>query len=73
MSATYTHHLFTKDVYKSLDTNIKEKLDSDIFNLFGKSFDALFFYKPKLGSYAHNFYVSVLQDALFYSIIPYGI
>ena len=54
MSATYTHHLFTKDVYKSLDTNIKEKLDSDIFNLFGKSFDALFFYKPKLGSYAHN-------------------
>ena len=54
MSATYTHHLFTKDVYKSLDTNIKEKLDSDIFNLFGKSFDALFFYKPKLWSYAHN-------------------
>ena len=44
MSATYTHHLFTQDVYKSLDINIKEKLDLDIFNLFGKSFDALFFY-----------------------------
>ena len=54
MPATYTHHIFTKDVYKSLDTNIKQKLDSDVFDLFGKSFDALFFYKPKLGSYMHK-------------------
>ena len=54
MSATYTHHLFTKDVYKSLHTNIKIKLDPDIFDLFGKSFDVFFFYKPKIGTYLHN-------------------
>ena len=54
MAGTYTHHLFTKDVYKSLDSNIKQKLDFNIFSLFGKSFDALFFYKPKLGSMMHN-------------------
>ena len=54
MPATYTHHLFTKDVYKSLNSNIQDKLDSKVFDLFGKSFDALFFYKPKLGSYMHK-------------------
>ena len=54
MSATYTHHLFTKDVYKSLETNIKQKLNVDIFDLFGKSFDVFFFYKPKMGTYLHN-------------------
>ena len=41
MPATYTHHLFTKDVYKALDINIQKKLDSNLFDLFGKSFDAL--------------------------------
>ena len=54
MPATYTHHLFTKDVYKALDTNIQNKLDINLFDLFGKSFDAFFFYKPKIGSYAHK-------------------
>ena len=54
MPATYTHHLFTKDVYKSLDTNIQKKLNVNLFDLFGKSFDAFFFYKPKIGSYAHK-------------------
>ena len=54
MPATYTHHLFTKDVYKALDTNIQKKLDSNLFDLFGKSFDAFFFYKPNIGSYAHK-------------------
>ena len=54
MAGTYTHHLFTKDVYKSLDSNISQKLDLNGFLLFGKSFDALFFYKPKLGSLMHK-------------------
>ena len=54
MPATYTHHLFTKDVYKALDINIQKKLDSNLFDLFGKSFDAFFFYKPNIGSYAHK-------------------
>ena len=54
MPATYTHHLFTKDVYQSLDSNIQDKIDPKIFDLFGKSFDVLFFYQPKLGSSAHQ-------------------
>lgn len=54
MPATYTHHLFTKDVFKSLDKKLQNKIDVDTFNLFGKSFDALFFYKTKLGSYMHT-------------------
>ena len=56
MPATYTHHTFTKDVYKVLDINIKEKLkdDVDTFNLFGKSFDILYFSNSKIGHYAHN-------------------
>ena len=71
MSATYTHHLFTQDVYKSLDINIKEKLDLDIFNLFGKSFDALFFYKPKLGKYAHNHEVNLYFANIIYYLREY--
>lgn len=67
MPATYTHHLFTKDVYKSLDINIQNKIDYDLFNLFGKSFDALFFYKPKLGSYAHQNHANLY----FQNIIKY--
>ncbi len=56
MPATYTHHTFTKDVYKVLDDEVKEKLKDhvDIFNLFGKSFDVLFFVKAKLGHFAHK-------------------
>lgn len=56
MPATYTHHVFTLDVYKALNDNVKEKLASNIdaFNLFGKSFDALLFGDMKLGNYAHN-------------------
>lgn len=54
--ATYTHHIFTKDVFKVLDNSVKEKLENakDIFYLFGKSFDILFFVKHDFGSYAHN-------------------
>ncbi len=54
MPATYTHHIFTNDVYKSLDKDIQNKINLNVFNLFGKSFDALFFYKTKLGSIMHN-------------------
>lgn len=56
MPATYTHHIFTKDVFKVLDCDIKEKLKDkqDLFDLFGKSFDILFFIKYKMGIYAHN-------------------
>ncbi|MDE5539090.1 MAG: zinc dependent phospholipase C family protein, partial [Bacilli bacterium] len=56
MPATYTHHAFTLDVYKTLNDDVKEKLalDIDTFNLFGKSFDALLFGDLKLGVYAHN-------------------
>lgn len=57
MPATNTHHLFTKDVYKVIDENVKNKINDsvDIFNLFGKSFDILFFSDMKLGSKAHNY------------------
>lgn len=56
MPATYTHHIFTNDVFKSLDDTVKKRLDSSIqlFYLFGKSFDNLFFSKTKLGYYAHG-------------------
>ncbi len=57
MPATYTHHLFTKDVYKVINSNIQYKLRNsiDIFNLFGKSFDVLYFTnKSKLGHFAHK-------------------
>lgn len=59
MPATYTHHQFTIDVLKSLDKSIEEQIDVDIFNLFGKSFDILFFSKPGLGFYAHNHNVNL--------------
>lgn len=67
MPATYTHHVFTKDVYKVIEKEIQEKIDVPIFNLFGKSFDILFFSKPKLGIYAHNHDV----NAYFANIIKY--
>ena len=54
MPATYTHHLFTKDVYQSIDSHIQNKINIDLFNVFGKSFDAFFFYRPKIGSFAHK-------------------
>ncbi len=54
MPATYTHQLFTKDVFNSLDKEIQEKLDLKIFNLFGKSFDVFYFYKPKIGTLGHK-------------------
>lgn len=54
MAATVTHHFFTKDVYRNLEANIREKLDQDIFNFFGKSFDVLFFSKKELGYFAHH-------------------
>ena len=69
MPATYTHHIFTCDVYKVLDDNIKAKLKGkeDIFNLFGKSFDILFFSREKLGHFAHNNHVNLY----FQNIIKY--
>lgn len=56
MPATYTHHIFTKDVFKTLDEATKRRLQDNVelFNLFGKSFDNLFFSKEKLGYYAHG-------------------
>ena len=45
MPATYTHHLFSKDVFKVIDEDVKIKLKDDVnvFNLFSHSFDILFF------------------------------
>lgn len=56
MPASYTHHVFTQDIFKSLDNTIKEKIEKslDLFYLFGKSFDILFFVDIKMGNYAHK-------------------
>lgn len=56
MPATYTHHIFTKDVLKVLDPKIKDKLksSSSLYYLFGSSFDLLFFSKFSLGEMAHD-------------------
>ena len=56
MPAVYTHHVFTKDVYDRLSVTIKNRIkeDIDIFEIFGKSFDILFFSHSKLGHLAHN-------------------
>lgn len=61
MPATYTHHLFVKDVYKVINDDVKKKLNNhlDLFYLFGKSFDVLFFSKPRLGCYAHDNHVNL--------------
>ncbi len=69
MPATYTHHEFTKDVYNELNVNIKNKLNDyqDIFNLFGKSFDVLYFVREKLGHFAHKNNVNLY----FQNIIKY--
>lgn len=69
MPATYTHHIFTKDVYKNLDVKVQNKLsnEKEVFYLFGKSFDALLFGNIKLGGYAHNHNVSLY----FKNIIQY--
>ena len=69
MPATYTHHIFTKDVLKVVDLDVKEKLEKkeDLFNLFGKSFDILFFSKAKLGHFAHKNHVNLyFQNILKY-------
>jgi len=57
MPATYTHHIFTKDVFKVINEEAQSKIKDniDIFNLFGKSFDILFFSNSKLGHKAHNY------------------
>ena len=57
MPAVYTHHVFTKDIYNRLSVTIKNRIkeDIDIFEIFGKSFDILFFSDSKLGHLAHNF------------------
>lgn len=57
MPATYTHHIFTKDVFKVLNEITQNRIKDDIntFNLFGKSFDILFFSNSHLGHKAHNY------------------
>ncbi len=57
MPATNTHHFFTKDVFKVININVNKKISDsvDIFNLFGKSFDILFFSNMNLGNKAHNY------------------
>lgn len=57
MPATNTHHIFTKDVFKVINENARNKIidSKDIFNLFGKSFDILFFSDKRLGVKAHNY------------------
>ena len=69
MPATYTHHLFAKDVFKVLDEEVKNKLKDDvnIFNLFSHSFDILFFSNSKLGHKAHNYN----SNLYFLNIIKY--
>ena len=69
MPATYTHHIFTKDVYKVLNEKTKDKLknSTDILNLFGKSFDVLYFSREKLGHFAHKNNVNLY----FQNIIKY--
>ncbi len=69
MPATYTHHTFTNDVYKVIKPELKNKLEpsKDIFNVFGKSFDLLFFSNFRLGIEGHNHFV----NAYFENIIKY--
>ena len=67
MPATYTHHEFTKDVYNELNVNNKLNDYQDIFNLFGKSFDVLYFVREKLGHFAHKNNVNLY----FQNIIKY--
>ena len=54
MPATYTHHIFTEDVFKVINPNIRDKIDFDIFNLFGKSFDIFYFTNTNLGYLGHH-------------------
>lgn len=67
MPATVTHHLFTNDVYKNLKIEIKNSINEDLFNIFGKSFDILFFTNSKIGFVAHNNKVK----EYFYNLIKY--
>lgn len=54
MPATYTHYTFTEDVYKLLPLKVKNTIDRDFLNIFGKSFDMIYFSKYKIGKCAHN-------------------
>lgn len=69
MPATVTHHIFAKDVFKVINTNIQNKLQDSkgIFNLFGQGFDILFFSNSKLGHKAHNYN----SNLYFHNIIKY--
>lgn len=69
MPATYTHHIFTKDVFKTLPSSITHSFQDEInlFFLFGKSFDILFFSKYQLASFAHKNFVNLY----FKNIIQY--
>lgn len=61
MPSTVTHYLFTKDVLKCIDKDVQHRIKNseDIYNLFGNSFDILFFSNPKLGSRAHGYNTNV--------------
>ncbi len=56
MPATYTHHIFTEDVFKVINPDIKTKLESsiDIYKLFGKSFDIFYFTGTNIGYLGHH-------------------
>jgi len=69
MPATYTHHLFTKDIFKVLPSSVTDKFqeEENLYYLFGKSFDILFFINHSLGSFAHTHHVNLY----FQNIIQY--
>ena len=61
MPAVYTHYIFTKEVYSKLKLSTKNQIKNelDLFEIFGKSFDILFFSDSKLGHLAYNFNINL--------------
>ena len=56
MPATYTHHLFSEDVFKVVNekTQLRIKDEIEIYKLFAKSFDIFYFTKSNLGYLGHH-------------------
>lgn len=76
MPATYTHHLFAEDVAKNIPKDIQKKLkkSKDIYYLFSKSFDILYFTKKsKLGHHAHSNNVNAYFENIINSIIEHNL
>lgn len=48
MPATYTHHLFTEEVYNGLEKKLQNKINYQVFKMFGKSFDLLNYTKSPI-------------------------